>query len=608
MNNQELIKRFCQSKLQYEVHIPAIRSKLYISSSKVFQKLHEGSPKNKELSTFAQQYSTVIKEQIQHVEQFYGPKAAEERAVYQQLQRLWNLCQILYFPEKKKFTSEQLMDWYNQMYKSHLLEFDQQTIFFSTSTFQREDFWPYAIRLALFGQLDQLSALFSHVLLDVSFNLLYDLLGFVKELHTLTGKGVDWLRAHHEYIRQVKQKLRQIQNCPQHTKSMADILSILMGDELVTLQHAKDQIHAFISCTFYKEPSNAPIHEIATSFFTIYGSKMHKIDEEAQLMCHFLAGNIYEALELCAGYDWWFIAHLADLLSIQKVLDRSLYYTVEDGSTLSMSAREYFILTYASYLNNQFELWEESFSYLMTCGSIGKEAVIEHLSAMDFSNNDRKLHDVVKFCINYSMKNNGLVLYEKKATICLKLKDYNNALQYYSQAEKYQQLDQVFEAILKDYVYTGQLYDMNIITYNNLNNFTGIHYIICRDLSQLNTSFLEGDFQSASTTFKKLITTENIPNSLLPVIFGEGWKLLDKKIYFTVGDLLELKNLWIKLKDKVVPTDFAWYHHYRNSEAADKTMEKEKVPRDRLQYDMHDFLNTTAVIIARAFDHQQKNH
>lgn len=216
------------------------------------------------------------------------------------------------------------------------------------------------------------------MLLDVSFNLLYELLGFVKELHTLTGKGVDWLRTNRDHVRQVKEKLSRIQTCPpQHTKGMTDILSILLGEELVTLQHAKDQIHAFISCTYYKEVSIASIHEIATSFFAIYGSKMHKIDEEAQLMCHFLAGNVYEALELCAGYDWWFIAHLADLLSIQKVLDRSLYYTVEDGSTLSMSAREYFILTYASYLNNQFELWEESFLYLMTCGSIGREAVIE---------------------------------------------------------------------------------------------------------------------------------------------------------------------------------------------------------------------------------------
>lgn len=164
----------------------------------------------------------------------------------------------------------------------------------------------------------------------------------------------------------------------------------------------------------------------------------------------------------------------------------------------------------------------------------------------------------------------------------------------------------MFKAILKDYVYTGQLYDMNIITHDNLTSFTGIHYIICRDLSQLNALFLEGDFKSASTTFKKLINTENIPKSMLPVIFGEGWKLLDKKIYFTVSDLLELKKLWINLKDKIAPSDFTWYHHYKSSET-DKKIEEEEVSKDVLQYDMHDFLNTTAVIIARAFDHQQRS-
>jgi hypothetical protein len=31
---------------------------------------------------------------------------------------------------------------------------------------------------------------------------------------------------------------------------------------------------------------------------------------------------------------------------------------------------------------------------------------------MDFQNDDKKLNDVVNFCIDYSMKNDGLVLYE----------------------------------------------------------------------------------------------------------------------------------------------------------------------------------------------------
>lgn len=31
---------------------------------------------------------------------------------------------------------------------------------------------------------------------------------------------------------------------------------------------------------------------------------------------------------------------------------------------------------------------------------------------MDFQNDDEKLNSVVKFCIDYSMKNDGLILYE----------------------------------------------------------------------------------------------------------------------------------------------------------------------------------------------------
>jgi hypothetical protein len=234
-----------------------------------------------------------------------------------------------------------------------LFEFDRQSIFFCKSTFDHPDFWPYVIRLILFGQLEQLSTLFSHVLTDTEFQLHWGLLECMKDLQASTSQDVQYLKSQRTHMQQLLLDLCQIQNSP-HVHNLRDVISLLMGDENVTLQYAKDDIQAFIS------------------------SKHGNGDACIRL---FLEGSIYEAFEISADYDWWFIAHLADLLSLKNKLNRSLYYSIQGGATLTMGAREYFILTYASYLNNQFGLWEESFTYLMTCGDIGKDAVIEVIIA-----------------------------------------------------------------------------------------------------------------------------------------------------------------------------------------------------------------------------------
>lgn len=251
-----------------------------------------------------------------------------------------------------------------------MFEFDRQSIFFCKSTFDHPDFWPYAIRLVLFGQLEQLSTLFSHVLKDTEFQLHWDLLEFMKYLKELTCQGIQHLKSQHKQLQELMSKLCHIQN-PPHAESLKDVVSLLMGDEIVTLQYAKDDIQAFISSKFYQYDDNSKtIQADARDFFKKHGNG----DACIRL---FLQGQIYEAIEVCAEYDWWLIAHLADLLSLKNMLDRSLYYSIQGGATLTMGAREYFLLTYASYLNNQFDLWKESFTYLMTCGDIGKDAVIQ---------------------------------------------------------------------------------------------------------------------------------------------------------------------------------------------------------------------------------------
>ncbi|KAG2231587.1 Nup85 nucleoporin-domain-containing protein [Thamnidium elegans] len=589
-SQHEIIKKFCYSQLDHAVHIPDVRAKLYVESTKIFQTLNENSSQ-KDLDVFADQYLKVLKQQMYLVEQHYGPVAIEERKIYLELERVWMLCQVLYFSGVDQTDiTVQLMNWYNKCHKSYLLEFDRQSIYYSQSAFDHADFWPYTVRLILLGQLKNVSTLLNHVLSGLGFKLHKNLARYIEFIRDLTSKDIQFGTTHHDRIQAALTELKQL-SYSVHVKYIIDILNILMGNEQIILQYTNDDVLGLITSKFYqRDQYSTSIHEFAQCFFT-----RHNSNDQSPLR-FFLEGNLYRGLECSATYDWWFITHLADLLDKKNLLNCTLDYSVANGDTLKMNARDYFALTYASYLNNQFGLWQESFTYLMTCGELGKAVVIEHLKDMDFQNDDEKLNSVVKFCVDYSMKNDGLILYEKKATICLASKNYEKALQYYNQAEKYQYLDQVFSAVLKDFIHTGKLYDIKL--FKDTSNYSGIHYIVYRDISYINQLFLKEQFHMAADIFNCLIKNNSIPIQLMPIIFAEGWKLIGRRSNFTLNDLLEMKNISAGLRRSITVQDFTWYHYYIHL----NTNPSDKIPDHLLLDDMTEFFNSTAVIISRAID------
>jgi hypothetical protein len=160
---------------------------------------------------------------------------------------------------------------------------------------------------------------------------------------------------------------------------------------------------------------------------------------------------------------------------------------------------------------------------------------------------------------------------------------------------------------LEDFIHTGHLYDIKSLSL--VSDFQGIYSIVYRDISKINSFFLDSQFQSAADTFKSLLQTVKAvgtPKRIIPIAFAEGWKLIKKRAEFTLDELLEMKSVWTSLKNSCVPQDFVWYHYYINSKTTggnsnmDENINGES--ENVLLRDMTDFFDTTAVIIARAID------
>lgn len=152
--------------------------------------------------------------------------------------------------------------------------------------------------------------------------------------------------------------------------------------------------------------------------------------------------------------------------------------------------------------------------------------------------------------------------------------------------------------MLKDYIYTGKIQDIQLS--KDTTEYQGIHYLVYRDIYYINQLFMKEEFQMAADVFKYLIQNSLIPNLVLPIVFAEGWKLLDKRSNFGLDDLLEMKKIWNHFKSACTLEDFTWYHYYIN--ASDSYQDHPSLTNDILSMDMNEFFNTTAVIISKAMD------
>ncbi|GAA5795059.1 hypothetical protein HPULCUR_000410 [Helicostylum pulchrum] len=138
-----------------------------------------------------------------------------------------------------------------------------------------------------------------------------------------------------------------------------------MGSEHFILKYTDNDVLGMITSRFYqRHQCSKSIHEFAQHVF-----KRHNSNDKSPLR-FFLEGNLCTGLECSASYDWWFITHVSDLFNKKNLLNHTLNYSLANGDTLKMDARDYFVLTYASNLNNQFGLSKESFTYLMTYGEM----------------------------------------------------------------------------------------------------------------------------------------------------------------------------------------------------------------------------------------------
>ncbi|KAK4516461.1 uncharacterized protein ATC70_011433 [Mucor velutinosus] len=599
MSQQQYIKDVCCSSLPNTSEYHKIRAALYRQSYLIFQKLHQKSTPIT-VNQAAKEYDDTLNEQIELVEQYYHELALnKERQEYLKLSAIWQLCKIVYFSDQKD-DIEALIKWYNRINSSLYYEYDRQAIFnHPDGPLEHPSFWPFAIRMTLLGRIDQLSALLKHTLPDVSFSRNSDILPYIIALNDITidfplnKEKLSAIMANLQASKRFSPKIDY------HAQQLLAVLAILSGDEMITLEHTQDDIHAYICCRFYQSAVGSFTDFTARHPSSSNQNSFSSLLPPQNVLRSIIAGDIYQAIEECVHYDWWLLAHLTDLLSMNQMIDRDINIPVRQD-TVSVPVKSHFILYYASTLKNQFGLWKQAYSYMFECGELGRQAVIEHMSNMDLNVDDNALTEVVDFCNHHSLESTGVELYKRKAAMCMEAKDYKKALYYYRTSKQHQYIDTVFYEMIWHLAMTGEWSDISSLSPER---YDGIYYTIYKHLHNLHNHIERSELKEAAHEFRALVESDSVPNHIMAIVIWEGLALvrdLDAS-QLTAADILRIKSQWQKLNKLSPAQDFKLLYFYNNQDKLN-VPERNGDLENVLKYQKQDFLDTTGVWFSRALE------
>lgn len=80
-----------------------------------------------------------------------------------------------------------------------------------------------------------------------------------------------------------------------------------------------------------------------------------------------LTDDLVSCLRYCSKFDWWFVAHLTDLLQLADVFNGET--AAENNNYRAL--RQLFVISYGEFLFQIGVLWAESMDYFASCGEYG---------------------------------------------------------------------------------------------------------------------------------------------------------------------------------------------------------------------------------------------
>ncbi|KAG5202854.1 hypothetical protein JEQ12_002437 [Ovis aries] len=534
-----------------------ILRKLFNESHGIFvglQRIEEeltGKSRKAQLVRVSKNYRSVIRACMEEMHQFAvadkdsarGRQFSSQVSILSAMELIWNLCEILFIevaPAGPLLLY--LLDWV----RLHVCEVDNLSadVLGSENPSKHESFWNLVTTLVLQGRLDEARQMLSK---EADTNptsagmcrVLGDLMRTMPVLspgntQTLTELELRWQHWHEE--------------CERHLQDgtfasnpyLESLCKVLLGDDAALLEQKEllsNWYHFLVTRLLYSQPTVKPmdLHLYAQSSLDLFlGGESSPEPLDNILMAAF-EFDIHQVIKECslALSNWWFVAHLTDLLDHCKLLQsHNLYF----GSNM----REFLLLEYASGLFAHHSLWQLGVDYCDHCPELGRVSLELHIERIPLTTEQKALK-VLRVCEQRQMTEQVRSICKILAMKAVRNNRLGSALSWSIRAKDAAFATLVSDRFLRDYCERGCFSDLDLIDNLGPAMMLSDRLTFLGKYREFHRLYGEKRFVDAASLLLSLMTSQIAPRSFWMTLLTDALPLLEQKqVIFSAEQTYEL--------------------------------------------------------------------
>ncbi|XP_059203491.1 nuclear pore complex protein Nup85 [Centropristis striata] len=558
-----------------DIYSPILR-KLFNESHHIFvglQTIREDLPsKNKkpQFVSISKNYRSVIRACMEELQQVAVSTRDSELAmqygnqvsILLAIELIWNLCEVLFIDAAPAGSLLlHLLDWV----RLHKADVDEKAreVLQSESPAEHHDYWDVVVSYVLQGRLEEArQMLVKQATLQPAARSMYKLMDTLLSKmpfynpggnQTLTEFDVKWRHWHEEVDRCLQD------NSFASNQHLEIICKILVGDEDTLLEH-KDLLstwyHFLVTRLLFSHPTVKPteLHYYAQSCMTMFLDSRSVPEPLDSILLAAFEFDIHQVIKDCsiALNNWWFVAHLTDLLDHCKLLQS---HNLHFGSNL----REFLLLEYASGLFTHHSLWQLAVDYFDHCPEFGRvylELQIERVPL----DTERKALKVLRICEQRQMSEQVRSICKIMAMRALRNNRLGSALSWSIRAKDAAFATLISEKFLQDYCAKGTFSDLDLIDNLGPAMLLSDRLTFLGKYREFHKLYGEKRFSEAAKLLLSLMTAKIAPRSFWMTLLTDALPLLEQKeVIFSADQTHELmfclEELTSSLSSTAVGTD-----------------------------------------------------
>ncbi|XP_026076510.1 nuclear pore complex protein Nup85-like isoform X1 [Carassius auratus] len=537
---------------------PILR-KLFNESHLIFvglQKIREDVPSKNKKTQFvsvSKNYRSVIRACMEELQQnavstqdgSLASQYGDQVSILLAIELIWNLCEVLFIDAAPAGSLLlQLLDWV-RLHKSDV-DTRAREVLQSENPALHRSYWDVVISLVLQGRMDEArqvlskqaslrpesSSVFKRMDVLLQSMPIFNPTG----AQTLTEFDVRWRQWHEECDRCLQD------NTFAGNRHLETLVKVLLGDE-DTLLEQKELLgtwyHFLVTRLLFTQPTIKPpdLHYYAQSSMNMFLGPRASPEPLDIILLSAFEFDLHQVIKDCsiALNNWWFVAHLTDLLDHCKLLQS---HNLHFGSNL----REFLVLEYASGLFTHHSLWQLAVDYFDHCPEFGRvylELQIERVPL----DTERKAVKVLRICEDRQMSEQVRSICKIMAKRALRNNRLGSALSWSIRAKDAAFATLISERFLQDYCNRGSFTDLDLLDNLGPAMLLSDRLTFLGKYREFHRLYGENRFSEAARLLLSLMTARIAPRGLWMTLLTDALPLLEQKeVIFSVDQTYELMS------------------------------------------------------------------